>query len=48
MITNPSLTNDPELLKIKTKDDEIRDLKYINEKHDHEIILKTPKYDIQY
>ena len=36
MSTYPSLNNDPELLKIKTKDDEMNDLKYRTEKHDHE------------
>ena len=32
MSTSPNLKNDPELLKIKTKDDEIKDLKYRTEK----------------
>ena len=36
MSTYPSLKNDPELLKIKAKDDEIKDLEYRTEKHDHE------------
>ena len=30
------LIKDPELLKIKTKDDEIKDLKFEVEKHDQE------------
>ena len=51
----PNLTNnnnEPELLKVKTKDDQIRDLKYETEnlkyqteKHDHENILKSLKVD---
>ena len=39
------MNNDPELVKIKTKDDEIKDLKYTTEKHDLENILKSPKID---
>ena len=39
------LNKDPELLKIKTKNDEIKDLIYIAEKHDHENLLKTFKID---
>ena len=39
------MKNDAELLKLKTKDDEIKELKYKTEKHDHEIILKTLKID---
>ena len=45
MSTNPSLDNEPELLKIKTRDDEIRNLKYQTEKHDFENILKSLKSD---
>ena len=37
MSTYPDLKNEPELLKIKTRDDEIKNLKYHTEKHDHEI-----------
>ena len=44
----PNLNNDPELFKIKTKDDEIKDLKYKTEKHDHENILKSLKIDTEY
>ena len=44
----PILNNDPELLKIKTKDDEIKDLKYKTEEHDHENILKSLKFDNEY
>ena len=44
----PDLKNEPELLKIKTRDDEIRNLKYQTEKHDHENILKSLKVDNEY
>ena len=33
------------MLKIKTKDDEIKNLKYQTERHDHENILKSLKID---
>ena len=33
------------MLEIKTKDNEIKDLKYKAEKHDHENILKSVKLD---
>ena len=52
MTTYPDLKNEPEILKIKTKDDEIKNLnneteilKYQTEKHDHENILKSLKID---
>ena len=45
MSTYPNLNNEPELLKIKTRDDEIKNLKYQTEKHDLENILKSPKID---
>ena len=48
MSTYPNLNNDPELLKIKTRDDEIKILKYQNEKHVHENILKSLKIDNEY
>ena len=38
MSTYPDLKNEPELLKMKTRDDEIKNLKDQTEKHDHEII----------
>ena len=44
----PNINNKPELLKIKTKDDEIKDLKYRSEKHDVEKILKSIKIDNEY
>ena len=40
MSTYPNLNIDPDLLKIKPKDDEIKDSRYKTEKHDHENILK--------
>ena len=40
MTTYPNLKNEPELLEIKTRDDEIKNLKYQIEKHGHENILK--------
>ena len=48
MTTYPDLKNEPELLKIKTRDDEIKNLKYQIEKHDHENILKSLKVDNEY
>ena len=45
MSTYPNLNNEPELLKIKTKDDQLKELQYGTEKHDHEIILKSLKAD---
>ena len=48
MSTYPNLNNDPELLKIETRDDEIKNLKYQTEKYDHENILKSLKIDNDY
>ena len=48
MCTYPNLNNETKLLKIKTRDDEIKNLKYRTEKHDHESILKSPKIDNEY
>ena len=48
MSTYPDLKNDIDLLKIKTRDDEIKTLKYQTEKHDHENILKSLKNDNEY
>ena len=36
-------TDDVELLRIKTKDDQLKELQYKTEKHDHENILKSLK-----
>ena len=41
----PDIKNEPELLKIKTRDDELKSLKCQEEKHDHENILKSLKSD---
>ena len=48
MNTYPDLKNEPELLKIKTTDDEIKNLKHQTEKRDHENILKSLKSDNEY
>ena len=48
MSTYPDLINEPELLKIKTRDVEIKNLKYQTEKHDYENILKSLKSDNDY
>ena len=48
MSTYTDLKNDIELLKIKTKDDQLKDLQYKTEKHDHENILKSLKSDNEY
>ena len=45
----PNLKNeDPTLFKITTEDDEIKELKYKKEKHDHGNILKILKIDNDY
>ena len=45
MSTYSNLKNYPESLKIKTKDDQLRELQYQTEKHDHKNILKSLKLD---
>ena len=45
MTTYPNSNNEPELLKMKTRDDEIKNLKNQIEKHGHENILKSIKND---
>ena len=40
--------DDVELLKIRTKDDQLKELQYKTEKHDHENILKSLKIDNEY
>ena len=47
MTTYPNLKNEPEIFK-KTRDDEINNLKYQTEKHDHENIIKSLKIEIEY
>ena len=48
MTANLILNIEPELLKIKARDDAIKNLKYQTEKHDHESILKSLKIDNEY
>ena len=45
MSTYPKLDIKPELLKLKTKDDDTEDLKYKIENRDHEKKLKSLKID---
>ena len=48
MINYPNLKSEPELLKIKTRDDEIKELRYQPAIHDHENIIKSLKIDNDY
>ena len=49
MSTNPNLKNeDPTLLKTTTKDDQLKELQNKTEKHDHENIINSLKYDNEY
>ena len=48
MTTYPKLSNEPELLKSKTKNDQLGDLQNKTEKHDHKNILKSLKIDNEY
>ena len=48
MSTDPNIKNEPELLKIKTRDDDIKNKKIVQEKYDHENILKSLKIDNDY
>ena len=48
MATYPDLKSEPELLKIKTRDDQLKELQYRTEKHDYENILKSLKVDNEY
>ena len=36
MDTCPDFKNEPELIKIKTKDDQLKEVQYRQEKYDHE------------
>ena len=45
MTNYPDLKNEPELLNIKTKDDQLKELQYKTEKHDYENILNFLKSD---
>ena len=48
MSTYPDLKNEPELLKIKTKDDQLKEVQFRQKKYDHENILKSLKVDNEY
>ena len=45
MSGKPNINNEPDLLKIKIRGDEIKNLKYRTENHNHEKILKSPQID---
>ena len=45
MSTCPNINIEPEILKITTRDDEIKNLNYPTENHDHENTLKSLKID---
>ena len=45
MSVYPNKSNEPELLKMRTKEDQLKELQYKTEKHDHENILKPLKND---
>ena len=47
-MAHPNITQEPELMKIKTRDDEVKTLKYQTEKHDHGKILQSLKNDNEY
>ena len=49
MSTDPNLNeSEATLLKIKTRDGEIKNLKYQTEKHDHEKLLKSLRIEIEF
>ena len=48
MTTYPKVNNKPELLRIKARDDEIKNIKFQTEKNDHKNILKSLKNDNEY
>ena len=48
MTTYPNINNEPELLEIRTRDDEFKILKYQTEKQDQGNILKSLKIDNEY
>ena len=43
MSTYPNINNEPELLKIKRRDDDVNNLHHQSERHDYENLLKSPK-----
>ena len=48
MTNYPILNNEPELLKMKTRDDEIKNLKHQTVEHDYENMLQSLKIDNEY
>ena len=44
----PNLNDQKEMLKLQSKDDEIKNFNYQTEKHVHENILKSLKIDSEY
>ena len=40
-----NINGDPELIKVQTKDDQLKKLQYKTENYDHENILKSLKID---
>ena len=46
-MTYPNISNDPELLEIRSKDDQLKELQYKTGKHDFENILKSLKNDYE-
>ena len=48
MTNYTDLKNEPELLKIKTRDDNLKGLKYQTENYDHENLLKSLEIDNEY
>ena len=37
----PNINGDPELSKVKTEDDQLKELQYTTDRHDYENILKS-------
>ena len=48
MNTYPNLNNEPDLLKLETRDDEIKNLNYQTERHHHGNIIKSLEIDVEY
>ena len=48
MTTYSNLNNEPELLKMKTKNDEVKDSNYKTEEHNSDILLKSLEIDNEY
>ena len=47
-MANSDINGDPELLKVRTKDDQLKELQYKTEKQDYEKLLKSLKVDKDY